>query len=450
MIPKNELLSLLTDALERSTADGTELMAYGVDSSLTRFASSVIHQNVHENDHSVVARVAVGKRIGVTETNRLDARSIDKAIERAVAIAKASPEEEDFPGFPEAPAAPEVDSYSEATANASPDDRSAGVASAVAVAAEEGLKVSGAFRTSTVAVAVASTSGTRQHYDGTDAFLSVFAIGEGGESGSQEGYAVSVDDIDTEAVTRSAVEKCIAAKDPVSVEPGAFDVILEPRATAEVMSWLSFTSLGARQVQEGQSFMAGRVGEKLMHESISIYDDGGDPDGIPIPFDFEGVPKKRVALIENGVVRGPVYDSLTAARDGVESTGHAGVATFRGGPSPSNLFIAAGEDELADLLSRVKRGLLVSRFHYLNGLLDTRKALFTGMTRDGTFLIENGKMTSAVKNLRFTDSMLRAYSNVDGVTSRRQSVGQDWGGIASTTAPSILVRDFKFTGATEF
>lgn len=450
MIPKKELLSLLSDALEKSPADGTELMAYGVDSSLTRFAESVIHQNVQEDDHQVVARVAVGQRVGVTETNKVDPASLAKAIERAVKMARESPEQEDFPGFPTAPPAPDAASYSEATAAATPDVRASGVEAAVAVARDSGLKVSGAFRTSTMSVAVASTSGVRQYYDGTDAFLSIFAIGDGGESGSQSGYAVSIDDVDPEAIARVAVEKCIAARDPISIEPGEIDTILEPRATAEVMSWLDFTSFGAKQVQEGQSFMAKRIGERVMHESITIYDDGNDPEGVPIPFDFEGVPKKRVVLIENGVARGPVYDTTTAKKDGVESTGHAGIATFRGGPGPSNLFIAAGQDTLEDLLSRVKRGLLVSRFHYLNGLLDTRKALFTGMTRDGTFLIEDGKMTSAVKNLRFTDSMLRAYSNVDGVTAERQTVGQNWGGIASTTAPSILVRDFKFTGATEF
>ncbi len=450
MIPKNELLSLLSDALDRSTADGTELMAYGVDSSLTRFADSVIHQNVHEDDHQVVARVAVGKRIGVTETNKIDPESLAAAIGRAVEMAKQSPEQDDFPGFPAPEETPEVESYSEATAAATPDDRAAGVEAAVAVAKEQGLKVSGAYRTSTMSVAVASTNGMRQHYDGTDVFLSIFAVGEDGESGSQSGYAVSIDDVDPEAIARMAVDKCIAAKDPVGIEPGEIDVILEPRATAEVMSWLEFTAFGAKQVQEGQSFMAGRIGEKLMHDTITIYDDGTDPAGVPIPFDFEGVPKKKVVLIENGVVRGPVYDTTTAKKDGVASTGHAGVATFRGGPGPSNLFIAPGTDTLDDLLSRVKRGLLVSRFHYLNGLLDTRKALFTGMTRDGTFLIEDGKIVGAVKNLRFTDSMLRAYGNVDGVTAERQTVGQNWGGIASTTVPTILVRDFKFTGATEF
>lgn len=450
MIAKKDLLSLLNDALETSPADGTELMAYGASSSLTRFANSVIHQNVHEDDHTVVARVALGKKIGVTETNRLDPESLAQTIGRAVAMAKESPEQDDFPGFPKAPAAPEVPAFSKRTARVTPDDRAAAVEAAVAVASAEGLRVSGALRTSIVSVAVANTSGTRQQYDATDVLLSVFANDEDGISGSMEGYAVSFDDIDPEATARVAVEKCRAAANPVAIEPGPIDVILEPRATAEIMEWLSFTAFGARQIQEGQSFMAGRIGERVMGEGVTIYDDGGDAAGIPIPFDFEGVPKRRVVLIENGVARGPVHDSTTAAKENVESTGHAGVATFRGGPMPSNLFIAAGNDTREDLMGRVERGLLITRFHYINGLLDTRKALFTGMTRDGTFLIENGKMKGAVKNMRFTDSMMRAYASVDGVSRDRETVGHNWGGIGSVTAPAVLVRDFKFTGSTEF
>ena len=450
MIAKKDLLSLLSDALEKSSADGTELVAYGASSSLTRFANSVIHQNVHEDDHSVIARVAMGKRIGVTETNRLDPESLAAAIDRAVAMAKESPEQDDFPGFPKAPQAPDAPAFSKRTAAVTPEDRAAGIESIVAVAKEQDLKASGAFRTSIVSVAVANTSGTRQYYDATDAFLSVFANDADGVSGSMEGYAVSFDDVDAEAMARVAVDKCKAAANPIAVDPGPIDVILEPRASAEILEWLNFTAFGAKQIQEGQSFMTGRIDEKVMGEAITIYDDGGDTSGIPIPFDFEGVPKKRVVIIENGVAKGPVHDSTTAAKEGVQSTGHAGMATFRGGPSPSNLFIAAGEDTREDLLSRVKRGLLVTRFHYINGLLDTRRALFTGMTRDGTFLIENGKITGAVKNLRFTDSMLRAYSNVDGVTKERETAGHNWGGIGSVTAPTVLMRDFKFTGSTEF
>jgi PmbA protein len=450
MIAREELLSLLSGALERSPADGAELIAYGTSTSLTRFANSTIHQNVHEENHSVIARVAVGKRIGVSETNRLDAASLDSLIERATAMAKQGPEQEDFPGFRRSEEAPHVPAYSEATAAVTPAERAEGVARAVEVARGRGLTASGAFRTTVSSIAVANSSGTRQHYDATDTLLSVFANDADGVSGSASAYAVSVEEIDPEGIAREAAEKCAAATNPIAIEPGPIDVILEPMATCEIMEWLSFTAFGARQVQEGQSFMAGRIGEKVMGDRVTIYDDGSDPAGVPIPFDFEGVPKKRVVLIENGVARGPVYDTTTATKDGVASTGHAGMPTFRGGPSPSNLFIAAGTDTRDDLLSRVERGLLVTRFHYINGLLDTRRALFTGMTRDGTFLVEKGKIARAVKNLRFTDSMVRAYSNVDGVTAERQTQGGNWGGIGSVTAPTVLIRDFKFTGSTEF
>jgi predicted Zn-dependent protease len=450
MIEKKRLMTLLDDTLSASPADETELVAYGVSSSLTRFANSAIHQNVHEDDHLIVARVAMGRRIGVVQTNRPEADALEAAVGKAVEIARQSPEVEGFPGFPEAGAAPDVDAFSKKTASIEPGGRADGVARAVAVADEAGVTLSGAFRTSVVSRAVANTSGTRQHYDATEAFLSVFAADESGVSGSSTAYGVSVDGVDPAAVARTAVEKCRAAADPIDFPAEEIDVILEPRATSEIMEWLNFTSFGAKQVQEGQSFMAGRVGEKVMGDAVTIYDDGLDPEGIPIPFDFEGVPKRRVVMIENGVVKGPVYDTLTAARDGVQSTGHAGIATFRGGPMPSNLMIAAGEDSMDDLMSRVERGLLITRFHYINGLLDTKKALFTGMTRDGTFLVENGKIAGAIKNLRFTDSMLRAYSNVEGVTRERQVAGRNWGGIGSVTAPAVLIRGLRFTGTTEF
>ncbi len=450
MMDRAQQMTLLTGALAGSPADETELVAYSTASSLTRFANSLIHQNVHEDDNFIIARVAVGKRIGVTSTNRADADGLAAAIERATAIANESPEQPDFPGLPQALEATQVPSYSEKTARMTPEARADAVGKIVGVARAEGLKASGAYRVGTHSLAIVNSSGMRQHYDATDANLSVFAVDDDDVSGSMSGYAVDLGDIDAEAVARTAVQKCKAAAAPVSIEPEAIDVILEPRATAEIMSWLSFTSFGAKQIHEGQSFMTDRIGERLMGRNVTIYDDGLDPAGIPIPFDFEGVPKKRVMLIENGIAMGAVHDTTTAEKDGVESTGHAGMAVFRGGPGPSNLFIGAGSDTMDDLLSSVKRGLLVTRFHYINGLLDTRKALFTGMTRDGTFLIEDGKITTAVKNLRFTDSMLRAYSNVDGITRERQSVGQSWGAIGSTTAPTVLVRDFRFTGSTEF
>ena len=450
MMTKDKLTSLLRESLGSSPADETELVGYVNSTSLTRFAKSTIHQNVREDDTNVFARVAVGKKIGVTSTNRLTPDGIAAAVERATAMAKESPEQTDFPGFPKAPAAPEVSAFSAATANMSPEERADAVGSAVEVAKAGGVTLSGAYRVGQLAMAVVNTSGTEQHYDATDAYVSVFAMDDDGISGSAADYAVDVGDIDARALTGIAVEKCRAAVNPIAVDAGSYDVILEPRATGEIMEWLNFTAFGAKAVQEGMSFMADRIGDKVMGDKVTIYDDGTDPEGVPIPFDFEGVPKRRVTMIENGIAKGPVYDTVTAAKDGTESTGHAGMAVFRGGPGCSNMFIGGGDAEFEDLLAAVKRGLLVTRFHYINGLLDTKKALFTGMTRDGTFLVEDGKITKAVKNLRFNESMLRAYSNVEAVTAKRGVAGRNWGGIGSITAPSVLIRDFKFTGTTEF
>jgi predicted Zn-dependent protease len=450
MRDKEKLQALLRSALEASPADETELVAYVNSTSLTRFAKSVIHQNVREDNSNIFVRVAVGKRLGVTSTNQPTQEAIGRAIEKAIAMAKESPEQSDFPGLPKAPPAEAVPAYCEDTATMSPETRADQVGRAAEIASGAGVTVSGAYRVSTLSMGVMNTSGTEQHYDATDAYLSVFAMDDKGTSGSAADYAVDVGDIDAEELANTAVEKCKAAADPIAIDAGNYDVILEPRASGEIMEWLNFTAFGAKQVQEGMSFMAGRMGEKVMGDTVTIYDDGRDPEGVPIPFDFEGVPKKRVTIIDKGVASAPLYDTLTAAKDGVESTGHGGLAIFRGGPSASNLFIGSGDAEMADLMKAVKRGLLVTRFHYINGLLDTRKALFTGMTRDGTFLIENGKITKAVKNLRFNDSMLRAYSNVEALTQKRGIAGRNWGGIGSITAPTVLIRDFKFTGATEF
>ncbi len=450
MIERGRLDALLKEVLANSPADETELVAHCGTNRLTRFTGSLIHQNVSEENCSVTVRVAVGKRTGVAVTNRMDGAALAEAAKQATEVAQASPEDPDFPGFKKSERAPEADTYSEATALMPPSARAEAVNRAVEIAAEKGTTLSGAYRVSDFRFAVMNSSGTDQEYYGTDAFLSIYATDDNGVAGAAVAYAKGIEGIDVEATTRRAVGKCVAGADPVAIDYGPLDVIIEPKAVAEVMSWLNFTAFGAKQVHEGFSFMAGRFGEKVMGDGITIRDDGFDPAGVPVPFDYEGVPKKPVTIIEHGVARSPVYDTLTAVKDGVESTGHAGMAAFRGGPGPSNLFIEPGDKTQDELISMVDRGLLVTSFHYVNGLLDTRKALFTGMTRAGTFLIEGGKIVRPVKNLRWTDSMMRAFSNVDAMTREREVVGASWGAVGSVTSPTMLIRGFKFTGATEF
>ncbi len=450
MIEKTKLSALLKEALQASPADETELVVWSGTNALTRFAESRIHQNVYEENTYVTARVAVGKRTGVTMTNQLEPAELQSALARATEIAKASPEDPDFPGFPKSDAAPAADTFSDATAAMTPTQRAEAVSEAVDIAARKNTTLSGAYRISAFRFAVANTSGTDQSYDGTDAALSVFATDPNKVNGATSAYAKGIEGIDVAGTAQRAVDKCVAAANPVSVDYAPMDIVVEPRAVAEVISWLNFTAFGAKQVHENMSFMAGRFGEKVMGENITLVDDAFDTAGIPVPFDYEGVTKRPVTLIEKGVARSPVYDSLTAAKDGVANTGHAGSAAFRGGPAPRNLFITPGDKTRDELIGMVDRGIFVSNFHYVNGLLDTRRALFTGMTRAGTYLIEDGRISKAVKNMRWTDSMMRFFSEVAAMTKERETIGASWGAVGSVTTPTMLVRAFKFTGATEF
>ena len=206
------------------------------------------------------------------------------------------------------------------------------------------------------------------------------------------------------------------------LRPGEYPVILEEYAVGELVDYLAYMGFGALSFQEGHGFMAGRLGQRLMSEQISIWDDGLDGGGLPMAFDFEGVPRQRVDLIREGVAAGVVYDTETAAREGRESTGHALPAPNPYGPFPLHLFVGAGDTPKEAMLKSMDRGLWVTRFHYVN-VVHSRQGILTGMTRDGTFLMEGGELTRPVRNLRFTQNALEALSATEAVGATRLRLG---------------------------
>jgi len=218
---------------------------------------------------------------------------------------------------------------------------------------------------------------------------------------------------------------------------------------AELLEWLSIISFGAKQVVERTSFMAGRIGERLMSRKISIADDGSSTEGLAVPFDYEGIPKHRLDLIREGVAAGVVYDSQHAKLHRCLSSGHAMPYDEVEGPLPTNLFLSSGETPYQELLGRMDRGLWITRFHYVSGLLKTQEALMTGLTRDGTFLIRKGKVEGAVKNLRFTQSILEAFSNLLAVSQESRLIADPAQGLSSAVCPSLLIKGFTFTGQTK-
>jgi PmbA protein len=449
MIGKEKILDTLNTILKDSEADQTEAVYIGGESGLTRFANSVIHQNVFEVNSKVYFRVALGKKIGVAATNSFTKADLKKALSNATEIAKNQRENPDFPGLPSKEEFLSLNTYFEKTAHFTPIQRAQEIKKIFDRAKAHNLTTAGSFSTGESEIAVANTNGVACYQPLSSAFINLVVMGNN-SSGYADHLSRDVNDIDVENLAQIAIQKCLDSKDPKGIEPGEYDVVLEPTAVASLLEWMNFIGFGSKPFQEGTSFLSNRIGKKIMGENITIYDDGSDESAIAFPFDFEGIPKQKVSLIEAGVANGVVYDSISAHKDKVKSTGHALTPDSAEGALALNLFIEAGDSSVDKMIKSTDRGLLVTRFHYINGLLDTTNALLTGMTRDGTFLIENGKVKHGVKNLRFTESMLKAFSNVAQISVDRKIVNSWWGDIGCVVAPAMLMKNFKFTGKTEF
>jgi predicted Zn-dependent protease len=245
-----------------------------------------------------------------------------------------------------------------------------------------------------------------------------------------------------------ALRTALRGRSPGQVKPGEYTVILDPRATAELVEFLGHLGFASQAHVEGRSCLSGRLGTRVVGENITLRDDGLDPAGQPMPFDFEGAPRRALTLIENGVARELPHSSATARRMKAEPTGHSlGPASPHGG-MPMHLVMKPGTASLEEMIASTGKGLYVSRFWYTN-VSDPARAVITGMTRDGLFRITNGKLGRPVCNMRFTQSVLEALSRVDMIGSELVSVGADWGG-GVTRVPALRIAGFRFTGATEF
>ena len=434
--------------LARSAADQTEVVVLAGDHYLTRFANSAIHQNVAETDTEVRIRVVLGTRVGVATTNVLDDDALARTLERAQDIARLQPENPDFRSLPGPQPISEVTAFSEATASCTPEQRAQGVGTICLMARDAGVVASGALTSSVFEMAVANSLGTFAYYPTTHADINTVVMSET-SAGYASALALDVNDLDFEAIGREAVEKCLRSQNPSALEPGEYTVILEPYAVQDFVQMMAWTGFSAVALQEGRSFMAGKIGQQIVDQRISIWDDGLSPDGLPWPFDFEGVPKRRVDLIENGVAQGVVYDSYRAGKEeGKTSTGHALPAPNAFGPFPTNTFFAPGDATVEEMIAGTELGLYVTRFHYTRPA-EPAKVIITGMTRDGTFLVRNGEIAHPVKNLRFTQSYVDALNHVDMIGKEpRLLLGM--GDIARDSVPALKLGRFAFTGATEF
>jgi PmbA protein len=444
LLGKAQFEALAGRVLAASSADQTEVLVVGSDSALTRFANSGIHQNVAERNVEIRVRAIVGKRSGVATTNDLAESAVVGVVRRAIEAAQRQPEDPELPDLPEPGATEPVQSFSQATADCTPERRAEMVRPICALAVEAGLRASGACSVETTEIGIANSRGVLLHELRSSASLLTVIMDDEG-SGYAERTARDVETLDTEALGREAVEKAVRSRGAIRIEPGEYPVVLEEYAVGEMLTYLAYMGFGALALQERTGFLRGRLGQRLVDPRISIWDDGYDPLGLPAGFDYEGVPKQRVTLIDAGVGAGVVYDVRTAARGSRESTGHGLPAPGTFGPFPSHLMMAAGDAPKADLARGIKRGLWVTRFNYVN-VVKSDRAILTGLTKDGTFLIENGEVTRPVKNLRFTEGVLDAWSGLGALSSERRLM-EGWGG--AVLAPAMQLDRFRFTGVSD-
>ena len=413
-------LDLAESALRAAEGDEAEVLVHAERSGVARFAGSVVHQPTLVDDAVIRLRVVRDGKVGWATTNRAD--GLEELARRAGEAADQARPDPDFPGLAPPADYERVSGFDPETAELGPDDQARLAAEAIGAAGDFGLY--GYFTSAVTQIALASSTGLVAEQELTDAAVLSLAATEDA-SGWAEHTSWRVSDIDPATVTEEATSKAARTRDAQELEPGTYAAVLEPYAVAELLRWFYYDSLGAQGFIEERSYFCGRIGEQAFDEKVSLADNGLDPVNFPKSFDFEGTPKRRVELIEGGVARGVVWDRMTAARagDGHASTGHAPPEDWRYyGPLPTAFDLAPGDaGSLDELVERIGEGIYVTRLHYL-GIIDSRGAVLTGMTRDGTFRIRDGKVAEPLVNLRFTVPMGDVLGEVPGLTRERMLV----------------------------
>ena len=445
MIKPDKLLDQLTKTLRDAKADTASVCAQASRRSVYRFAHGRVHQTVDQERLSVAITVVDGKRAGTASTESLDPDALKRCLNAAQAIAAHVPKQDFAPTFPAGLSIRRTEDFDRETANHPPEACADTLSRLFRRTSRLKVELAGSWLTGRDELAVVNTHGTANFHAATVATVKLVTL-RGNLSGFARGSSRRVSQLAADELLSSALKQALHRAAPVDVPIGVHEVILGPEAVAELLEWLAFIAFGAKAFQERTSFLAGRMGESLFDPQLSIHDDALDPHTLRVPFDYEGTPKRRTALIDKGKAAGIVYDSVYGARFGQPSTGHAMPPGDSDGPLPLHLTIAPGDAPTASLIASCKRGLFIPRFHYVNGLLNPREALMTGLTREGAFLIEKGKLTKPVRTLRFTQSLLEAFRHIKGISSERKLVADPSSGSGCCLAPSLHLDAFTFTG----
>lgn len=416
-----------------------EVVVTGGNSALTRFANSFIHQNVAEDGYEVALRVAVGGRVNAANTTSLE--HLSDFVDNTIATAALQRVDEGWPGLTEPTDVVDPHHFDAATESATPDARAEQVSDFVAAAPD--LKAAGFCETLGHDVAFVNTAGHRAFGRYTRATIDGIHQADG-SAGSGHATSQRLSDLSGAGVGAIAADRARRGLDAVDIKPGQYEVILAPEAVGTIAMFLAYYGFNGKHHAEGQSFV--ELGEKQFDAAIDLYDDATDPRALGVGFDAEGTPRHRMALVSGGVSKGIAHDRRTARKAGTAPTGHGDPGSEVWGPLPSHVFLEPGTESVEEMVAAIGRGLYVATFNYCR-VLDPKALTVTGLTRNGTFMIENGKITGAVTNMRFTQSFVEALAQ-----GRVHAIGNDARfadsefGPGMMHVPSLHLEGWNFTG----
>jgi len=411
---------------------------------LTRFANNTIHQNVADRSGYLSVRALIDGRTARATTNRLDRDGIKRVVEQAIAIARL--QEPDPELLPLAAAADyfEPKRYFAKTAAATPDERAKAVREAIGAVEAASQTAAGIYSTGESALAILNSNGVSAYYAETMAQFSITALAKD-SSGWAKGTACNAADLNPLELALTAASKATDSAGPAEIAPGRYTVVLEPSAVLDLVGQM-FGDFSATALRDERSFLTDRIGKKIFGDNIHIHDQMGHPLQSGMPFDGEGVPREPIRLVENGVVRNVVYSRQAARLAGVKPTGHGFPLPNEIGEAPMNLVISGGETPVEEMIASTKRGVLVTRLWYIREV-DPYQKIMTGMTRDGTFLIEDGRVVRGLKNFRFNQSIIELLSNVEALSPAVRASGEE---TFDMVVPAMKVGEFNFTEVTRF
>jgi PmbA protein len=447
LLPARELQGIIETVLRVAKSTGspeTEVHVDEVADALTRFANNGIHQNVFEHVVTVSIRTAVGGRTARATTNRLDEDSLRSTIEASISLAHSQPRDPRLLPMPGKQRYRPVNRFIKATAAVTPEDRARAVRLACDLAAKKGQVAAGIFSSGMSQTAVGNSLGLFATYCETHSQFSI-TMQEDPAASWAKADSADAHGIRPQKLAERASEKAHLAVKTKELEPGRYTVILEPAAVLDLVGFL-FYDFAATSVQDKRSCLNDRVGKQLFGKNISITDDVFHPLQKGAPFDGEGIPRQKVLLVDRGVPKNLVYSRASAKAARRKPTGHGFALPNEYGEAPMNLVFSGGDSSVEKMVASTDRGLLVTRLWYIREV-DPYEKVMTGMTRDGLFLVETGRVTSAVKNFRFNHSLIEMLKNVELMSPAARTTGEE---SFEMVVPAMKVRDFHFSEVTKF